>query len=369
MASCRGATWLVLAAMMLTAEVASAFRCPSLALGRAGARGGARACSSWRADFKVFFDVVVDEKPAGRMTFKVSQDFLPKTTENFRALMSGEKRIIDPLLSYQNCQFEYGPQYVEGTGNYKVRSTTGEEEERSMTGSAVVACLQRKGKNVFGKEKIAEPQDLVTCRHKCPGPGGGYYYGMEVDLVNADAPDEEDDAGRNLISTQLQKPLGLILEEEPSGQGVFVAEVSPGSNAERSGNILPGDSVVRVGEEDCSAATLEDVLNLIGNAKSFVSVTFCRSEPSMASDVTVLTIPVGGPGHGMSRFDIIRVSDSPSSWKQRLLLNQAVIGRMEETTHVFCQLRLTCRHQSGRKTLQLMARARKAPRIVDCGVL
>ena len=25
--------------------------------------------------------------------------------------------------------------------------------------------------------------------------GGGYYYGMEVDLVNADAPDEEDDAG------------------------------------------------------------------------------------------------------------------------------------------------------------------------------
>mmetsp|Transcript_3635 Transcript_3635/g.12913 ORF Transcript_3635/g.12913 Transcript_3635/m.12913 type:complete len:271 (+) Transcript_3635:359-1171(+) len=270
------------------------------------------------------------------MTFKVSQDFLPKTTENFRALMSGEKRIIDPLLSYQNCQFEYGPQYVEGTGNYKWSHV-----------------CKGKGKNVFGKEKIAEPQDLVTCRHKCPGPGGGYYYGMEVDLVNADAPDEEDDAGRNLISTQLQKPLGLILEEEPSGQGVFVAEVSPGSNAERSGNILPGDSVVRVGEEDCSAATLEDVLNLIGNAKSFVSVTFCRSEPSMASDVTVLTIPVGGPGHGMSRFDIIRVSDSPSSWKQRLLLNQAVIGRME----------------SGRKTLQLMARARKAPRIVDCGVL
>ena len=69
-------------------------------------------------------------------------------------------RIIDPLLSYQNCQFEYGPQYVEGTGNYKVRSTTGEEDERSMTGSAVVARLQRKG-----KERLREGED-----RRAPGP-------------------------------------------------------------------------------------------------------------------------------------------------------------------------------------------------------
>mmetsp|Transcript_4756 Transcript_4756/g.11303 ORF Transcript_4756/g.11303 Transcript_4756/m.11303 type:complete len:177 (+) Transcript_4756:530-1060(+) len=176
---------------------------------------------------------------------------------------------------------------------------------------------------------------------------------MEVDLEDVGGPDQTGDAGRNLISTQLQKPLGLILEENPNGQGVFVAEVSPGSNAERSGNILSGDGVAMVGEEDCSAGSLEEVLGLVGNAKSFVSITFSRLEASLENDVTVLTIPVGGPGHGMSRFDIIRVSESPSSWKQRLLLNQAVIGRME----------------SGRKTLQLMATARQAPKIVDCGVL
>jgi hypothetical protein len=32
---------------------------------------------------------------------------------------------------------------------------------------------------------------------------------------------------------------------------------------------------------------------------------------------------------GLSRFDIIRVGESPSTWGLRLLVNSAVIGRME----------------------------------------
>ncbi|KAH8554770.1 peptidyl-prolyl cis-trans isomerase cyp5 [Umbelopsis sp. PMI_123] len=40
---------------------------------------------------KVFFDIAIQSKPAGRMTFKLFNDTVPKTAENFRALCTGEK--------------------------------------------------------------------------------------------------------------------------------------------------------------------------------------------------------------------------------------------------------------------------------------
>ncbi|KAG0000406.1 peptidylprolyl isomerase protein, partial [Modicella reniformis] len=40
---------------------------------------------------KVFFDIAVNSKPVGRMTFRLFNDHVPKTSENFRALCTGEK--------------------------------------------------------------------------------------------------------------------------------------------------------------------------------------------------------------------------------------------------------------------------------------
>ncbi|KAI9136348.1 peptidyl-prolyl cis-trans isomerase cyp5 [Paraphysoderma sedebokerense] len=40
---------------------------------------------------KVFFDVAIAGKNAGRMTFELYKDVVPKTAENFRALATGEK--------------------------------------------------------------------------------------------------------------------------------------------------------------------------------------------------------------------------------------------------------------------------------------
>ena len=39
----------------------------------------------------VYFDVEADGQPLGRITFKLYNDVVPKTAENFRALCTGEK--------------------------------------------------------------------------------------------------------------------------------------------------------------------------------------------------------------------------------------------------------------------------------------
>lgn len=39
----------------------------------------------------VYFDVTANNEPKGRIVFKLYDDIVPKTTENFRALCTGEK--------------------------------------------------------------------------------------------------------------------------------------------------------------------------------------------------------------------------------------------------------------------------------------
>ncbi|MZD09450.1 peptidylprolyl isomerase [Streptomyces sp. SID5785] len=40
---------------------------------------------------KTYFDITINDEPAGRITFNLFDDVVPKTAENFRALCTGEK--------------------------------------------------------------------------------------------------------------------------------------------------------------------------------------------------------------------------------------------------------------------------------------
>jgi len=56
---------------------------------------------------RTFFDISIGAKPAGRITFELYDDVVPKTAENFRALCTGEKGIgkSDKPLSYKGSTF------------------------------------------------------------------------------------------------------------------------------------------------------------------------------------------------------------------------------------------------------------------------
>ncbi|KAG0020995.1 peptidylprolyl isomerase protein [Podila clonocystis] len=57
---------------------------------------------------KVFFDIAINAKPAGRLTFKLFNDIVPKTAENFRSLSvgdAGKSKLSGMPLTYKGSKF------------------------------------------------------------------------------------------------------------------------------------------------------------------------------------------------------------------------------------------------------------------------
>ena len=80
-----------------------------------------------------------------------------------------------------------------------------------------------------------------------------------------------------------------------------------------------------------------------------------RVDGEEADPLVLLTVPILGPGQGMSKFSIVRVGESPKEWGDRLLLNSGVIGKLQP---------------SSLPVLHAMARQRQGPpTVVGAGVL
>lgn len=56
---------------------------------------------------RVYFDITIGDKAAGRLVFELFADIVPKTAENFRALCTGEKGegTSGKPLHYKGCGF------------------------------------------------------------------------------------------------------------------------------------------------------------------------------------------------------------------------------------------------------------------------
>jgi peptidylprolyl isomerase len=118
-------------------------------------------------DTKVFFDMEVAGESAGRIVFRLYDDVVPKTAENFRALCTGEKGVgeLGFPLHYKGSPFHrIIPQFMCQGGDFTKQNGTG-------------------GESIYGErfadenfEKVHDKPGLLSMANAGPGTNGSQFF-------------------------------------------------------------------------------------------------------------------------------------------------------------------------------------------------
>ncbi|KAK0193625.1 cyclophilin-like domain-containing protein [Armillaria mellea] len=127
---------------------------------------------------RVFMDLAVDGHPLGRVIFELFSDTAPKTSENFRALCSGEKGVSSsgvPLYYKNSILHRCIKDFMIQGGDFTKRNGTGGESiygsmflDEDLTrplDSEALLCMANRGPNTNGS------QFFITLR-ECPHLNG-----------------------------------------------------------------------------------------------------------------------------------------------------------------------------------------------------
>ncbi|KAL7469103.1 hypothetical protein ACHAXS_009347 [Conticribra weissflogii] len=77
------------------------------------------------------------------------------------------------------------------------------------------------------------------------------------------------------VLVSVQRPIGIVLEQELSSGPIFVVEVDPSGSAADAG-VKEGDVLLAVQNASVQNIDLEEVLAFIGNAPRVVNLRFLR---------------------------------------------------------------------------------------------
>ncbi|KAK9774436.1 putative 40 kDa peptidyl-prolyl cis-trans isomerase [Seiridium cardinale] len=153
---------------------------------------------------KVFFDIKIGNKPAGRVTFELYDDIVPKTAENFRSLCTGEKGLgkSGKPLHYKGSLFHRViKQFMIQGGDFTAGDGTGGE---SIYGEK------------FADENFDQKHDrpfLLSMANAGPGTNGSQFFVTTVPTPHLD--------GKHVVFGEVRSGKSIIrqIENLPTSGG------------------------------------------------------------------------------------------------------------------------------------------------------